>query len=221
MSRRVGSNPTSSAIYRDSSVGQNVGLQHRRHGFESLTGAIYAVSSTDRILVKPVKFYFLTFYNYMKGSENKMPKILDLTNQRFAKLVALKKAPSRQGKTYWLCQCDCGNTKEVQATRLVNGITRSCGCLCKTVEHTLTSISPEEFSLLVKNSNSYTDLAKKCGFSSISQSGYNSLKEHIQELQLDISHFVNFYDRKHHLPQHYETLLKNELKEKLGHVSKN
>ena len=36
----------------------------------------------------------------------------------------------------------------------------------------------------------------------------------------DISYFVNFYDRKHHLPAHYELMLKNELKEKLSHVSK-
>jgi hypothetical protein len=32
-----------------------------------------------------------------------MPKALDLTNQRFGKLVAIQKAPSRSGKTYWLC----------------------------------------------------------------------------------------------------------------------
>ena len=42
-----------------------------------------------------------------------MPKALDLTGQRFGKLVALSKAPSRSGKTYWLCQCDCGNQKEI------------------------------------------------------------------------------------------------------------
>jgi hypothetical protein len=34
---------------------------------------------------------------------------LDLTNYRFGRLVAISKAPSRNGKTYWLCQCDCGN----------------------------------------------------------------------------------------------------------------
>ena len=32
-----------------------------------------------------------------------MPKALDITGQRFGKLVALKKAESRKGNTYWLC----------------------------------------------------------------------------------------------------------------------
>jgi len=43
----------------------------------------------------------------------KMPKALDLTNKRFGKLIARQKAPSKNGKTYWLCECDCGNWKEI------------------------------------------------------------------------------------------------------------
>lgn len=58
-----------------------------------------------------------------------MPKALDLTNQRFGKLVARKKAPSRSGKTYWLCECDCGNWKEVQTSHLTTGAIQSCGCI--------------------------------------------------------------------------------------------
>ena len=57
-----------------------------------------------------------------------MPKALDITGQRFGKLVALSKAPSRSGKTYWLCQCDCGNQKEIQTSHLTNGLIQSCGC---------------------------------------------------------------------------------------------
>lgn len=57
-----------------------------------------------------------------------MPKALDLTNQRFGKLVALEKAPSKSGKTYWKCQCDCGTIKEVQTGHLKNGTIQSCGC---------------------------------------------------------------------------------------------
>lgn len=58
-----------------------------------------------------------------------MPKALDITGQRFGKLIALSKAPSRSGKTYWLCQCDCGNQKEIQTSHLINGSIQSCGCL--------------------------------------------------------------------------------------------
>ena len=37
-----------------------------------------------------------------------MPNKLDLLNQKFNYLTVIKEAPSRNGKTYWLCQCDCG-----------------------------------------------------------------------------------------------------------------
>lgn len=57
-----------------------------------------------------------------------MPKALDITNQRFGKLVAISKVPSKNGKTYWLCQCDCGNQKEIQTSHLISGATTSCGC---------------------------------------------------------------------------------------------
>lgn len=60
-----------------------------------------------------------------------MPKSLDLTNQRFTRLVALEKAPSRKGKTYWKCQCDCGVIKEVQTGHLTSGAVKSCGCLAE------------------------------------------------------------------------------------------
>ena len=58
-----------------------------------------------------------------------MPKALDLTDQKFNHLTAREKAPSRSKKTYWLCECDCGNFKEVQTSHLVNGAIKSCGCM--------------------------------------------------------------------------------------------
>ena len=57
-----------------------------------------------------------------------MPNAIDITGQRFGKLVAIKKAASRGGHTYWLCQCDCGNQKEIQTSHLTAGITQTCGC---------------------------------------------------------------------------------------------
>lgn len=32
-----------------------------------------------------------------------------------------------------ICQCDCGNIKEVRKTHLLSGRTKSCGCLQKEV----------------------------------------------------------------------------------------
>lgn len=55
-------------------------------------------------------------------------RFIDLTSKRFGKLVALKRAENRGKETFWLCQCDCGNTKEINASRLKSGKTKSCGC---------------------------------------------------------------------------------------------
>ena len=60
-------------------------------------------------------------------------KIIDVTGQRFGKLVVLKENRSKRIKSaLWLCQCDCGNYKEVTLQHLKKG-TKSCGCLSKEV----------------------------------------------------------------------------------------
>lgn len=58
---------------------------------------------------------------------------LDLTGQRFGYLTAIEPVYDN-GKRKWLCKCDCGNTKLVEATTLRSGHNTSCGlnCLCKT-----------------------------------------------------------------------------------------
>ena len=52
---------------------------------------------------------------------------LDITGKRFGKLIALHKVASRNNKTFWLCQCDCGKQKEIQTGHLTSGATTSCG----------------------------------------------------------------------------------------------
>ena len=61
------------------------------------------------------------------NGSDKVPKALDITGQRFGKLLAIKKVNSKNGKTYWLCQCDCGEYKEIQTCHLTSGVTQSCG----------------------------------------------------------------------------------------------
>lgn len=69
-------------------------------------------------------------------------KFIDLTEKRFGRLLILSQAEPRIVETrkkikllkrYWVCQCDCGNKKEIRSDglgRLKNPIT-SCGCLQK------------------------------------------------------------------------------------------
>lgn len=64
---------------------------------------------------------------------------LDITGQRWGRLVAVRQVGyttvEQTGKkqAVWLWQCDCGNTKEIPATQVKHGGTRSCGC--KAMEH--------------------------------------------------------------------------------------
>lgn len=61
-----------------------------------------------------------------------MGKALDLTNERFGSLVAirLEKYVPNSGN-FWLCRCDCGKECSVVVRSLRYGSTRSCGCLSK------------------------------------------------------------------------------------------
>lgn len=53
---------------------------------------------------------------------------MDLTGQRFGRLVVIKEAAKIGATTRWLCKCDCGNEKEVDRGNLNGGQIRSCGC---------------------------------------------------------------------------------------------
>ena len=56
-------------------------------------------------------------------------KILNLTGQRFGKLVVLyMNERSFSNRVSWHCICDCGNECDVDANNLTSGHTTSCGC---------------------------------------------------------------------------------------------
>jgi hypothetical protein len=57
-------------------------------------------------------------------------EIKDLTCKKFGKLTVIERAENdSKGRTVWKCVCDCGGVKNVRATSLNQGLTRSCGCL--------------------------------------------------------------------------------------------
>ena len=55
-------------------------------------------------------------------------KKLELTGQRYGRLVVLRQAENIGKRTAWLCRCDCGNEVVVRTNRLRSGHTTSCGC---------------------------------------------------------------------------------------------
>lgn len=60
-----------------------------------------------------------------------MPKLINLTGQKFGHLLVLEQAPSRNKHVYWKCQCDCGNITEKTSQSLRNGAATHCGCQLK------------------------------------------------------------------------------------------
>jgi hypothetical protein len=56
-------------------------------------------------------------------------RAIDVTGQRFGRLVVVSRANVRKGYAAWNCVCDCGANVVASGSNLRNGQTRSCGCL--------------------------------------------------------------------------------------------
>lgn len=90
---------------------------------------------------------------------------LDLTGERFGKLVVLKEVDGiikSNGKNMrrWLCKCDCGNEVIVQHTYLTTGDTISCGCLNSKGERIIESILKEN-NIFFKKQYAFKELKNK------------------------------------------------------------
>ncbi len=62
-----------------------------------------------------------------------MGKFIDITGQRFGRLVVVKRDGTCKvsGHALWFCKCDCGNTVTTLSTSLRRHLTKSCGCYQK------------------------------------------------------------------------------------------
>lgn len=58
------------------------------------------------------------------------PRRKNLIGKRYGKLtvIGLDGKRAKNGGLMWICKCDCGNTKSIQAAQLLGGGTNSCGC---------------------------------------------------------------------------------------------
>lgn len=71
------------------------------------------------------------WYNtYIGGGTVKAIKN-DLTGQKFGRLTVIGVDDRNTRKTYYFCECECGNTKSIRADSLIAGQIRSCGCMKK------------------------------------------------------------------------------------------
>lgn len=58
-----------------------------------------------------------------------MPAPIDLTNQRYGRLTAVRLARRKGRSRFWRCVCECGKAVTVSVMHLRSGHTKSCGCL--------------------------------------------------------------------------------------------
>lgn len=83
----------------------------------------------------------------------------DLTSQVFGRLTVLYDTAqrSKDGSIIWKCQCECGNQCDIRSTYLVNGDTKSCGCLNSAGEANIQKIL-EENHIAYEKQKSFNDL---------------------------------------------------------------
>ena len=72
----------------------------------------------------------------------------DIRNYKFGKLTPLYPLSERKsGQIVWHCKCDCGNEYNVLRQSLINGKTKSCGCL-QQIENKMKNLSNQKFGKL-------------------------------------------------------------------------
>jgi hypothetical protein len=57
-----------------------------------------------------------------------MPALVDLTDQRFGRLLVIRRDQNIGPHAAWLCRCDCGAEKRIIGASLRHGSSQSCGC---------------------------------------------------------------------------------------------
>ncbi len=58
-----------------------------------------------------------------------MSKRIDLTGQKFGRLVVIEVVKEKGKRKKLMCRCQCGKVVEVSEDKLKSGHTKSCGCL--------------------------------------------------------------------------------------------
>ena len=89
-------------------------------------------------------------YNVSCGCYFSEQNKLDLTNQKFGKLTAIKPLEERdeRGAVLWECKCDCGNIFYATAHSLNYCLVQSCGCV-----HGASSKGEEKIQILLEEKN--------------------------------------------------------------------
>lgn len=128
---------------------------------------------------------------------------IDLTGQRFGKLIALYPiyTGDKNRHTIWHCKCDCGNECEIDMGNLRAGRTQSCGCSNSRQEENI-------IKLLVANNIKFNY-----------QFRFNNMKDKVFDFYINNSYIIE-YDGQQHFhytgtgwdtKEHFERTRQNDL----------
>jgi len=54
-----------------------------------------------------------------------------LEGNKYSRLTVVRYSHSKNGQTYWECECECGGKITTRRNRLISGASKSCGCFNK------------------------------------------------------------------------------------------
>jgi len=111
-----------------------------------------------------------------------MGVLKDLIGKQFGKLIVLELESIRKGRSYWKCQCSCGNQTIVYNSNLQSGATVSCGCRKKEYqfkkENNVFDLSGESGICYTKSGmyflfdkDDYNKIKKHCWFPEVRSNG--------------------------------------------------
>lgn len=93
---------------------------------EALSRLGYVNNTPNRSILRGLaKQYNLSLDHFISAQTT------NLTGNRYGRLTVMRKCGSSRGRARWLCQCDCGQQKEIDGNHLMSGTIQSCGCLQK------------------------------------------------------------------------------------------
>lgn len=117
------------------------------------------------------------------------PRRKDLHGKRFGKLTVSEFAYVKSGNAWWVCQCDCGNTKVIRAGSLLSGGITSCGCLKKRPFHKTHGLSQHRLYSI------YKDMGRRCNDpKNKSYSQYGGIGIKVCKEWSGAENFLNFYN---------------------------
>jgi hypothetical protein len=90
-----------------------------------------------------------------------MQRTVNITGQRFGRLLAIERVENASGDTRprWRCLCDCGQQSVVAVSKLRLGLTVSCGCYRR--EHFTTRRHGESYPLTAEY-KCWSDMFQRC-----------------------------------------------------------